>query len=402
MSKDFQILLRTRKLGKDNWMWELELPPINGKRNRKTKQGFKTKKEAIEDGDEAKKKYEDNPNFGKKSNMTYSQLLDQWYEEYCLINLKESTCVGYKKKFPKIKSELGAIKVKNIKAYDIQAFINKLVNEKVSRNSLSVYKGILTNSLTYAINILEIINKNPAKMASLPKKRSEKAKKAKKHPHTFIKDEDVEKILTRFPEGTSAHIPLVLCVRAGLRRGEAFGLVWEDIDFAKKTISINRQLQYSEVRHKWYISDPKYDSFRTFSLDDKTLELLKRTKKAQEKNRKDLDGMYLNYYIDEDYIINLDKGKPIHFINVRKNGELITSNICEHTTEKIKSDLGIKKFTMHSLRHTNATKLIEKGAVPKAVQMRLGHKNIQETMDIYAHCSQVMEDNAVEIANKIF
>lgn len=51
---------------------------------------------------------------------------------------------------------------------------------------------------------------------------------------------------------------------------------------------------------------------------------------------------------------------------------------------------------------TNATKLIENGVSPKAIQIRLGHKNIEETMHIYPHCSGKMEDNAVEIANSIF
>ena len=99
---------------------------------------------------------------------------------------------------------------------------------------------------------------------------------------------------------------------------------------------------------------------------------------------------------------NLTEGKKIEFVNIRDNGELITTNICEYTSEVIRSELGIKNFTMHSLRHTNATKLIENGVSPKAVQIRLGHKNIEETMHIYPHCSGKMEYNAVEIANSIF
>lgn len=51
---------------------------------------------------------------------------------------------------------------------------------------------------------------------------------------------------------------------------------------------------------------------------------------------------------------------------------------------------------------TNVTKLIENGVSSKAVQIRLGHKNIEEPMNIYTHCSGKMEDNAVEIANSIF
>ena len=112
--------------------------------------------------------------------------------------------------------------------------------------------------------------------------------------------------------------------------------------------------------------------------------------------------MFVEYYLDKDGTINLTEGKKIEFVNIRDNSELITTNICEYTSEVIRNELGIKNFTMHSLRYTNATKLIENGISPKAIQIRLGHKNIEETMNIYTHCSGKMEDNAVEISNSIF
>ena len=48
-------------------------------------------------------------------------------------------------------------------------------------------------------------------------------------------------------------------------------------------------------------------------------------------------------------------------------------------------ELGVREFTYHSLRHTHATQLIAAGAHPKAVQERLGHKNLSVTLNIYAH-----------------
>lgn len=404
MNKD--IKLRVRKANNGKWMWELELPPISGKRNRKTKSGFNTKNEARTDGSKVKKEYEDNPNYMMDSDMTFSQLLDVWFNDYCLINLKESTYVGYKKKMPRLKKELGAIKVRNITTQNVQLFINELAIEKISRNSLSVYKGMITNSLNFAIATLNIINRNVAKMANLPAKRGEVAQRANKHPHSLLTEQEMVKILRRFPEGSSVHIPLVLCYRLGLRRGEAFGIIWDDIDFLNKTISIRRQLQYSEVRKVWYCTAPKYNSERTIPLDDKTLDLLKRAKKVQFENRAKYKDRYYEYYFDSEQNILIDgdkqKTKPAHFVNVRENGEIITTNICEHTTQRIHKDLGIEKFTMHSLRHTNATVLIQFGADIKTVQLRLGHKNIEETLNIYAHCSKEMEDNTVCIANSVF
>jgi len=57
----------------------------------------------------------------------------------------------------------------------------------------------------------------------------------------------------------------------------------------------------------------------------------------------------------------------------------------QHVSHIARTELGFDKFDYHSLRHTHATMLAEKGASPKYVQYRLGHKNIQVTMQIYQH-----------------
>jgi integrase len=118
-------------------------------------------------------------------------------------------------------------------------------------------------------------------------------------------------------------------------------------------------MQYNEELHAWCLTDPKYDSVRKFKLDDKTIELLKRTKKQQKENKKEYDDRYVQYFVDDDGIINNDSGTPIEFINVEPNGEMITTNRAQYTSEVIRNDLHIDGFTFHSLRHTNTTKLIE-------------------------------------------
>ena len=60
-------------------------------------------------------------------------------------------------------------------------------------------------------------------------------------------------------------------------------------------------------------------------------------------------------------------------------------------------ELGFKKFDYHSLRHTHATILAEKGATPKYVQHRLGHKNVQVTMQIYQHLTDKMSEDGAAL-----
>ena len=82
-------------------------------------------------------------------------------------------------------------------------------------------------------------------------------------------------------------------------------------------------------------------------------------------------------------------------------GSLQESRIMQHCSRVIHYDMGYKSFDFHSLRHTHTTMLLENGAEIKDVQHRLGHKNIQVTLQIYAHLTEKMQNRTVEILNQI-
>ena len=73
----------------------------------------------------------------------------------------------------------------------------------------------------------------------------------------------------------------------------------------------------------------------------------------------------------------------------------------QHCSRVIHYDMGYESFDFHSLRHTHTTMLLENGAAIKDVQHRLGHKNIQVTLQIYAHLTQKMQNRTIEILNQI-
>lgn len=74
----------------------------------------------------------------------------------------------------------------------------------------------------------------------------------------------------------------------------------------------------------------------------------------------------------------------------------------QHCSRVIHYQLGFEKFDFHSLRHTHTSMLLEAGANPKDVQHRLGHKNINVTMQIYTHVTKKMQDNTIKILDSIF
>lgn len=70
------------------------------------------------------------------------------------------------------------------------------------------------------------------------------------------------------------------------------------------------------------------------------------------------------------------------------NGRPIRNSTYHKDLEKVCVKLGIERFSIHTLRHTFATRCIEAGMKPKTLQRILGHANISMTMDLYVHSTE--------------
>lgn len=381
------------------WEYRFEVAKIDGKRKQFSKGGFRTKKDALEAGTKALSEYNSSGLSFVPSEMSYSDYLDYWLVQVS-TSLKATTIENYTKKIKNhIKPALGHYYLKSLSAAAIQDFINNKFKENYSRNTLSVLKGIITNSLSYAVQPLGFIQSSPAVYVKLPPKRIESCTETRSRERVIVTKEQFNAILERFPEESSVHIPLLLGYRCGLRIGEAYAVVWEDIDFDKNELTVNRQLQWLE--HCWVLTPPKYGSTRTIKLDNIMIEKLKNEKTRQDNAKELYNEYYSSVYVDNNIINEKGVGKRINFICVRENGTFIQPRTMQHCSRIIHEKLGFVEFDFHSLRHTHATILLENGANPKDVQMRLGHKNIDVTMQIYAHATEKMSDQTVQILNAL-
>ena len=396
--------VHARKRG-NKWEYRFEAASVAGQRKQICKSGYASKKEAMEAGAKAYSDYTQAGAVFEPNNSSFADYLDYWLGAYCVTNLKPITLENYKKKIRLyIKPKLGKYMLSSLSFAVLQDFINDIFNQGFSRNTLTVIKGILSNSLSYAVEPLHYLQSSPMTYVKLPSTRAKPAIPSRSEPHIYISKDMINKIFERFPEGSSAHIPLMLGYKCGLRLGEAFGVMWSDIDFIKCTLTINRQVQWqggSKEHGKgyWYFSEPKYNAFRTIALDSSLIELLEREKQRQERAAEYYADKYVHLFEgDNSRELNTDgKGVEIYPICRRENGEYIQSRVMQHTSMIIHTQLGCEDFDYHSLRHTHATNLAEAGANPKYVQARLGHKNIQVTMQIYQHTS----DTIIEQGNNI-
>lgn len=416
----------------NTWEYRFELARINGKRQQKSKGGFKTKKDALKAGIEAQRQYEDGGEYISPSEMSVSDLLDKWLAEWSKTTLKEGTAAGYAKRIRLyIKPVIGMYKAKSVTRAMLQNLITDLADQGFSKNTVSAVKGILTSCFNWA-ELNKIIAYSPANRLKTPRNTEVKQRTDQ---HIYLTEDMINNIFNRFPEGSVAHIPMMLAYHCGLRLGETYGLIWDDVDFEKRTLFIGRQVQWWQDKTRtqkekilnngtskkgngyWYFTSPKCNSFRTITLDEEIYELLLREKKRQEKASEYYDEHYVRYYTEESLtrlaetketfsmvpILTQKAAYEIPFIIRRESGEYITPRTMQHTSRVIHTQLNCPDFDFHSFRHTHATKLLESGAPMIYIQNRLGHAKIETTEQVYTnHLTDVFVAIGDEALNNAF
>lgn len=185
----------------------------------------------------------------------------------------------------------------------------------------------------------------------------------------------------KYEKGLKDYVLFKTLAYTGLRIGELIALTWQDIDFIKGTINVNKTVSIG-YHNKVIITDGKTESSnRTVTLDKETIQELKHWK--QEQVRELLKCGY-----------NAMDKKQLVFSN-RYNTYFDKKTIVVKLKAYSKA-CNLPKITPHGLRHTHATLLFESGASIKQVQTRLGHRDASITMDIYTH---ITKDKRDEVPN---
>lgn len=394
-----------RKRG-STWSYSFELAKVDGKRKRKEKGGFRTKKEALEAGVKAKSEYDNSGQTFTPSEISVADYMDYWITNYVKINCSLNTLEAYEGIVKNhIKPELGTYKLKSITPAILQEFINKIHMRGYSKNMIVNIKSVLSGSFEYATDTCKFISGTPAARIKLPKFAKEKKERSVVTPEQF------DKIVTRFDKDTNFYLPIMLGYHCGLRIGECFGLTWDCIDFEAMTLTVNKALNYDDTKKKWYYSAPKTKtSNRTILLGTTILNLLKKERIKQKENKLrygefytsqyirdvDISGRQLQY-IEEYMNTNICAAEKVEPVCVKENGSMLTTGSFRYCSRVVHYELGIPKFDYHSLRHTHATILIENGANVKDVQERLGHTNIETTMNTYVHNTEHIRKESIDI-----
>lgn len=379
------------------YQYQFEIAPIDGKRKWITKSGYKTKAEALEDGNKAYTEYLNAGMPFKECKISYSDYLDYWLENYCKVNLKYNTIQAYTTLINKyIKPHLGMYRLSTITSVKLNSFITEIC-EKYNfspayfKNILKVVKG----SFRDACDLYGFIKYNPALTIRLP--RLEKCREDIKHLYS---QEEIDMILNRFKDNDTFTCAFLTSCFTGMRTGEVCALSWNDINFEEETITIEHSVydKPKDKKGRWYIGSTKTPfGNRKIHINQTLLEALKNFKKKQD-YLKELYASHYKYYHLEDVINeygkvvetriveNNDNDTTIDKFNLiftNEDGTYIGTDITRYPFKIIHNELGIKKCRFYDLRGSFATKILKNGAEIRDVADILGHRNIETTENYY-------------------
>ncbi len=350
---------------------------------------------------ELRRKKEDTLGVMRNCSKTYQTgnlTLNEAFDFYMLgkRNLKNNTRDSYYYVYDRyVRPVFGTKQVGQYKHSELVFLYKSLFDQKLSVSTIDNIQNIIYPTFQMRVDD-GVIRTNPANNALRELKRCENVTKG------------VRRALT--PEQQAAFLNFVrndsLCEKwrdivlilfgTGLRASEMCGLLWENIDFKNRTITVDHSVvrDVREVGCPYHVSTPKtVAGKRVIPMLDEVYDAFDRIYKKQEKEgwpKVAIDGL-------DDFIFVNKEGKLMNFQNV--NCALENMRLaCNEKTLKEKSDVGtiVPHFSSHVIRHTFCARLCEVETNIKVIQEIMGHADIRTTMEIYAEVSVRKKKQSIE------
>lgn len=361
------------------WLFKMDtgINPQTGKRKTTTRRGFKTKKEAQIAANKLEQELISGTSIDN-INITFEDVFTQWFSSHSKT-IKPSTRKSIESKFKKhILPRFGKLKINEITKAYCQKMINEIAEIITSVNDIKIQANQI---FKYAVK-MDIIQKNPLEYVSIPKQQKDLINEDNHvNQRNYWKKDEVKQFLaiTRQELSLRDHTLFHLLIYTGARKGELLALKWDDIDFETGFIRLTKTLFHNEGKFIFQTSKTK-ESKRLISLDTKTLSLLKKWRVEQ---------IQAN-------LANVGNNSESKIIFTRDGGSPMRLAYLNDKLSAVIKKYKLHRITIHGLRHTHASLLFEAGASIKEVQERLGHSDIQMTMNIYTHVTDDLKEQTTE------
>lgn len=305
----------------------------------------------------------------QSENPTVNAWYHYWIDNIKGSNIRFNTRRNYGERYEKnIKPWIGNMLLRELRPLHCQNVLNQM-SSRYSNSVIAQTRLVMRMMFDSAVEN-ELLYKNPVT-------KSVKCTAGRNPKEMRALTIDEQKLFLETIKGTNNYNQYALLLQTGLRTGEMIGLRWTDVDFEKRVLHIRRTMEYRHSAGEWKIGDPKTkNSIREIPLTQEAVNILKNQKEK-------LISMDIKSTEFPDNVFLCKDGTPTK--NSAYDSDLF------YYCDKAK----IKRFSMHVLRHTFATRCIESGMRPKTLQMILGHSNIGVTMNLYVHVTD--EEKAREV-----
>jgi integrase len=353
--------------------YDVGIDPGTGKRVTKTKTVRGAKRDAQREL-RAILTAVDGGTYAEPSKMTVAAWLRHWLDE-AKHAIARKTLERYREIVERhLIPALGGIPLVKLQPVHVQAYYAQALSSGrrdgtggLSAQTVVHHDRVLNVALKRARS-LRLIASNPIEDVSRPK--------AERPEIAFLEPAEAA-VLLATARDTRIFPIIFLTLGTGLRRGEALGLRWSDVDLERRSLTVAQSLE--QTRAGLAFKAPKTKrSRRTIALSPSLVEELQAHRARQAAER-----------------LALGMGRdPAGLVFTRIDGDPIWPDSVTKEFGRIVQRAKVQPITFHGLRHTHATDLLRAGVHPKITSERLGHSSIAITMDTYSHAVPGLQDDA--------
>ncbi len=354
----------------------------DGKKQQKWVGGFRTRREAEAALTEALERVRTGT-WADPGRQTVGEYLEDWLTAV-RPSLRSSTATSYEHTLRKwVVPWIGHLRLGALSSAKLSALYGELLRSGrhdgkggLSARSVAYTHRIVTHALKDAVS-WGLLARNPAAHVDPPRV-------ARPEMQVWTQKE-VQRFLVSVADDRLYALWTVL-LATGLRRGEALGLRWEDVDLDRRRLSIQRAV--TVVDYEIVVSEPKTArGRRSVSIDPTTAAVLVAHRRRQLEERLAWGPAWQ----DSGYVFTTEDGRVLHPQRVTQ------------VFKRLASEAGLPPIRLHGLRHTAATLALTAGIHPKVVSERLGHATVGITLDTYSHVGEgLQEEAASRVAGLIF
>ena len=306
--------------------------------------------------------------------LTVGEHLNNWLEGYVKTRCSQRTLDGYQSMMEHhLVPALGQVQLKDLTPSLIQAYYGKAVG-RLSPRTVAKHHRLLSQALKYAVR-QGYLGRNPCELVDSPSWTGKKMR--------TLKPEEVG-ILLETAEGNYFYPVFYTAVSSGLRQAELLGLRWRDIDLDMLSISVSQVLY--KRRGVCVFKEPKTEhSRRRVAMTPKLASYLRAYRAEREAFHREMESPLTL----DDLVFPSIEGKPLD------------PCVLSHNFSKIAKKAGLEDVHFHTLRHTFASLMLNRGAKPKVISEALGHASVSFTMDVYSHIIEGMQEEAMALLDGV-